>query len=390
LVEESDGNQMTTLAFHGGPIAGPKGWVQGQALIVADGKIQGFVGLDQIPADARNEDLDGDVLAAGFIDIQVNGGGGVLFNDDPSVETIAKIGGAHAAFGTTGFFPTLISDSLDKIKAAIGAVDAAIAQGIPGVLGIHLEGPFLNEAKKGVHDASTFRVLDDAAILLLTSLKNGKTLITLAPEKAPSGAIAKLVARGAIVFAGHSDATFEQVEVAKDDGLSGFTHIFNAMSQLGSRAPGVVGSALRGPNTFAGLIADGVHVHAANMELVAELLGKDHTILVTDAMPTVGSDADYFELGDQVIVARGDTCYTDSGVLAGSNLNMAQAVVNMTDLTGVDQLDALAMASATPALAMGLGDTLGQIAAGYFADLVSLDEAGKVTGVWMKGVAVRL
>jgi N-acetylglucosamine-6-phosphate deacetylase len=261
---------------------------------------------------------------------------------------------------------------------------------VPGVLGIHLEGPFLNEARKGVHDASTFRILDDAAITLLTSLRSGKTLITLAPEKAPSGAISKLVARGAIVFAGHSDATFEQVEVAKDDGLSGFTHIFNAMSQMGSRAPGVVGSALRGPNTFAGLIADGVHVHAANMELVAELLGKDHTILVTDAMPTVGSDADYFELGDQVIVVRGDTCYTDTGILAGSNLNMAQAVVNMADLTGVDQLDALAMASATPAMAMGLGETHGQIGAGYWADLVSLDEAGKVTGVWRKGAAVAL
>lgn len=381
---------MTTLAFHNGEIAGPNGWIKGQALIVVDDKILGIVGVDKIPAGASRIDLDGDVLAAGFIDIQVNGGGGVLFNDDPSVETIAKIGAAHAAYGTTGFFPTLISDSLEKIAAAIAAVDSAIAQGVPGVLGIHLEGPFLNTAKKGVHDASMFRVLDDKAIALLTSLKNGKTLITLAPEMAPSGAIAKLVARGAIVFAGHSDATFEQVEVAKDDGLTGFTHIFNAMSQLGSRAPGVVGSALRGPNTFAGLIADGVHVHAANMELVAELLGKDHTILVTDAMPTVGSDENYFELGDQVIVARGDTCYTDAGVLAGSNLNMAQAVVNMTDLTGVDQRDALAMASTTPALAMGLGTTHGQISATYQADLVTLDAAGKVTGVWIKGVAVDL
>jgi N-acetylglucosamine-6-phosphate deacetylase len=379
---------MTMLAFYNGDIAGPAGWIQHQALIVVDGRIQGFVGMDKIPAGASKVDLDGDVLAAGFIDIQVNGGGGVLFNDDPSVETIAKIGAAHAAFGTTGFFPTLISDSLEKIATAIAAVDSAIAQGMPGVMGIHLEGPFLNAAKKGVHDASTFRVLDDKAIALLTSLKTGKTLITLAPEMAPSGAIAKLVARGAIVFAGHSDATFEQVEVAKDDGLTGFTHIFNAMSQLGSRAPGVVGSALRGPNTFAGLIADGVHVHAANMELVAELLGKEHTILVTDAMPTVGSEDNYFELGDQVIVARGDTCYTDTGVLAGSNLNMAQAVVNMTDLTGVDQLDALAMASATPAAAMGLSDTHGQIRAGNWADLVTLDEAGKVTGVWIKGVAV--
>lgn len=379
---------MTKLAFHGGSIAGPNGWVDGQALLVDGGRIVGFVAHDEVPAGAEKVDLDGDVLAPGFIDIQVNGGGGVLFNDDPSVAAITKIGAAHRAFGTTGFFPTLISDSLEKIAAAIAAVDDAILQGVPGVLGIHLEGPFLNEAKKGVHDASTFRILDDTAIALLTSLRYGKTLITLAPEKAPSGAIAKLIARGAVVFAGHSDATFEQVEVAKDDGVSGFTHIFNAMSQLGSRAPGVVGSALRGPNTFAGLIADGAHVHAANMELVAELLGKHHTILVTDAMPTVGSEDNYFELGDQIIVARGDTCYTNEGVLAGSNLNMAQAVVNMTDLTGVDQLDALIMASYTPACAMGLSSEYGQIEAGQWANLVSLDEAGKVTGVWIKGVAV--
>jgi N-acetylglucosamine-6-phosphate deacetylase len=379
---------MTMLAFYNGPIGGPDGWITDKALIVTDGKIEGFVERNSIPAAATKIDLDGDELAAGFIDIQVNGGGGVLFNDDPSVETIAKIGAAHAVFGTTGFLPTLISDSLAKIKTAIEAVDAAIAQGVPGVLGIHLEGPFLNAARKGVHDASTFRVLDDKSIALLTSLKSGKTLITLAPEMAPSGAIAKLVARGAIVFAGHSDATFEQAEVAKDDGLSGFTHIFNAMSQLGSRAPGVVGSALRGPNTFAGLIADGVHVHAANMELVAELLGKANTILVTDAMPTVGSDDNYFELGDQIIVARGDTCYTEDGVLAGSNLNMAQAVVNMTDLTGVDQLDALAMASSTPARALGLSATHGQIAAGMQGDLVRLGQDGKVKAVWMKGVAV--
>jgi N-acetylglucosamine-6-phosphate deacetylase len=379
---------MTILAFVNACIATPEGWVKDKVLLVHGAVITGFVSPDALPATAQRIDLGGDVLAAGFIDIQVNGGGGALFNDDPSIETIKRIGAAHAAFGTTGFFPTLISDSLDKIKTAIAAVDAAIAQKVPGVLGIHLEGPFINAARKGVHDETTFRILDDEAIALLTSLKNGKTLITLAPETAPAGAIAKLVARGAIVFAGHSDATFEQIELAKDDGLTGFTHIFNAMSQLGSRAPGVVGSALRGPSTFAGLIADGVHVHPANMELVAELLGKEHLILVTDAMPTVGSDVDYFELGDQVIVARGDTCYTDAGVLAGSNLNMAQAVVNMTDLTGVEQLDALAMASATPAIAMGLAATYGQVRAGYHADLVAIDEAGKVRGVWIAGSAV--
>jgi N-acetylglucosamine-6-phosphate deacetylase len=377
---------MTLLAFHNAIFATPKGWITGQILLVRDGVIDTFVAKADVPADAQWIDLEGEILAAGFIDIQVNGGGGVLFNDAPSVATIAHIGGAHRAFGTTGFLPTLISDSLETVKAAIAAVDLAIEQGVAGVLGIHLEGPFINAARKGVHDETTFRLLDDAAITLLTSLKHGKTLITLAPETAPAGAIAKLVARGAIVFAGHSDASFEQIEAAKHDGLTGFTHIFNAMSQLGSRAPGVVGAALRGPDTYAGLIADGVHVHSANMELVAELLGPDHTVLVTDAMPTVGSERDYFELGDQIIVARGDTCYTSSGVLAGSNLNMAAAVVNMTNLTGVDQLDALTMASLTPAKALGLGDRYGAIASGYQADLVRLDEMGKVKAVWIKGV----
>jgi N-acetylglucosamine-6-phosphate deacetylase len=378
---------MTDLVFFNGPIATPQGWQSGKALHVSDGVISGLVELADTPTGAVRIDLDGDELVAGFIDIQVNGGGGVLFNDDPSVDTIAKIGAAHARFGTTGFLPTLISDSLEKVAAAIDAVDQAISQGVPGVLGIHLEGPFLNATKKGVHDASMFRVLDDDAIALLTALKHGKTLITLAPETAPAGAIEKLVARGAVVFAGHSDATFEQIEAAKDAGLSGFTHIFNAMSQLSSRAPGVVGSALRGPNTFAGLIADGVHVHPANMELVAELLGRDHTILVTDAMPTVGSDLDYFELGDETIIARGDTCYTPSGVLAGSNLNMAQAVVNMCDLTGVELIDALAMASHTPAMAMDLANRYGLIATGYGADLVRLGPDGQVKATWIKGKA---
>jgi N-acetylglucosamine-6-phosphate deacetylase len=380
---------MTQFAFHNGHIATPTGWIADQALLVQDGLITGFVTPTAIPPGTQKIDLHGDSLVAGFIDIQVNGGGGVLFNDAPSLAAIAHIGKAHAAFGTTGYFPTLISDSLEKIETAIAAVDAAIAQGMPGVLGIHLEGPFINATKKGVHDETTFRVLDDRAIDLLTSLKGGKTLITLAPETAPAGAIRKLVSRGGVVFAGHSDATFEQIEAAKDDGLTGFTHIFNAMSQLGSRAPGVVGAALRGPDTFAGLIADGVHVHPANMELVAELLGRDHTILVTDAMPTVGAATDHFTLGGDTIIARGDTCYTPDGVLAGSNLTMARAIARMIELTGVDPLDALAMASSTPAQAMGLGDHIGQIAPGFQADLVRMNEAGRVQGTWIKGVLQR-
>ena len=212
---------MTSFVFQNGLLALGDTLVEGQTLLVSGGIIEA-IGPDlAIPAGYHCIDLNGDILAPGFVDIQVNGGGGALFNDAPSVETIATIARAHAKFGTTALLPTLISDDLDKIAQAIEAVDAAIEAGVPGILGIHLEGPFLNASRKGVHDASKFKVLDQEAIELLTRLKRGKTLITLAPETAPAGAIAELVRRGAVVFAGHTEASYEQIVAAEGDGLRG-------------------------------------------------------------------------------------------------------------------------------------------------------------------------
>ena len=377
---------MTPIAFLNGSFALGEQIVSGQTLLVSRGTIEA-IGPDlAIPAHYDRYDLSGDILSPGFVDIQVNGGGGALFNDTPTVETIATIAKAHAKFGTTSLLPTLISDDLNKVAQAIAAVDAAIEAGLPGILGIHLEGPFLNASRKGVHDASKFKVLDQNAIELLTSLKRGKTLITLAPETAPLGAIAELVRRGAVVFAGHTEASYEQIIAAEAEGLRGFTHIFNAMSQLVSRAPGVVGAALSSPTSFSGLIADGVHVHVANMALVARLLGPERAVLVSDAMPTLGSGQDWFELKGEKIFARGLTCYTPDGVLAGSNLSLHDAIGVMTRQVGIGLTDALQMASHTPARAIGLEGQVGRLAVGARADFVQLDGDANLIHVWQDGV----
>ncbi|MFO0317865.1 MAG: N-acetylglucosamine-6-phosphate deacetylase [Hyphomonadaceae bacterium] len=376
---------MTSVAFHNGRFALGEQILSGQTLLVSGGKIEALGPDLAIPAHYARYDLSGDILSPGFVDIQVNGGGGALFNDAPTVETIATIAKAHAKFGTTSLLPTLISDDLDKVAQAIAAVDAAIEAGVPGVLGIHLEGPFLNARRKGVHDASKFKVLDQNAIELLTSLTRGKTLITLAPETAPPGAIAELVRRGAVVFAGHTEASYEQIIAAEAEGLRGFTHIFNAMSQLASRAPGVVGAALASPTAFSGLIADGVHVHPANMALVARLLGPQRTVLVSDAMPTLGSDQDWFELKGEKIFARGLTCYTPDGVLAGSNLSMHDALGVMMQQAGIQLAEALQMASHAPALAMGIEVQVGQLVIGAQADFVQLDADANLVKVWQNG-----
>ncbi|MFN9701777.1 MAG: N-acetylglucosamine-6-phosphate deacetylase [Aquidulcibacter sp.] len=376
---------MTSVAFHNGRFALGEQILSGQTLLVSGGKIEALGPDLAIPAHYARYDLSGDILSPGFVDIQVNGGGGALFNDAPTVETIATIAKAHAKFGTTSLLPTLISDDLDKVAQAIAAVDAAIEAGVPGVLGIHLEGPFLNARRKGVHDASKFKVLDQNAIELLTSLTRGKTLITLAPETAPPGAIAELVRRGAAVFAGHTEASYEQIIAAEAEGLRGFTHIFNAMSQLASRAPGVVGAALASPTAFSGLIADGVHVHPANMALVARLLGPQRTVLVSDAMPTLGSDRDWFELKGEKIFARGLTCYTPDGVLAGSNLSMHDALGVMMQQAGIQLAEALQMASHAPALAMGIEVQVGQLVIGAQADFVQLDADANLVKVWQNG-----
>jgi len=341
------------------------------------------------PADARIVDCGGRMLLPGFIDTQVNGGGDRLFNDDPSVETIATIAAAHRRFGTTGLLPTLISDDLSVVEAGIAAVDAAIEAGVPGVLGIHIEGPFLSPKRHGIHLESKLRPFDDSVIELLASARHGRTLVTLAPERATPDQISRLAAAGVIVAAGHSDADYDTVRAAIDAGVTGFTHLFNAMSQLANRAPGMVGAALEDDRTWTGLIVDGHHVHPATVRVAVRAKGAERLMLVTDAMPTVGGERDSFVLQGRPIRCEGDMLKSADGVLAGSTLTMAAAVANMIAQGRVPLRQAVAMATTTPAAFLGLGDTRGAIAAGFAADLVLVDDAFTVHQSWIAGASAR-
>lgn len=379
-------NDPSAFVLTGADLLTRQGRMQDHALWVAEGRIRAILPTNAIPSGLIPLQLDGGILAPGLIDAQVNGGGGILFNDEPNVEAIAHIAQTHNRFGTTSLLPTLISDDLSVVARAIAAVDAAMEAQVPGVIGIHLEGPFLNSAKKGIHDASKFRRLDDAAIELLTQLQRGKTMITLAPELAPQGAIAALRARGAIVLAGHSLADYDQTKEALRAGLQGATHLFNAMPPLMSRAPGMIAAMLENKTTRSGIIVDGMHVHPALLRLALAARGLDGFFLVTDAMPCVGSDLTAFQLFGQPIRVVEDQCRGPDGTLAGSTLTIAKAVRNAVDMLELSLAQALTMASATIADLLGLLAQKGQLIAGADADLVHFSDDGALLGVWNRGV----
>lgn len=337
--------------------------------------------------DADVHDLGGRLLLPGFIDIQVNGGGDALFNDAPTVETIRRIGTAHRRYGTTGFLPTLISDDFDVMRAALEAVDAAIEAGVPGVLGIHLEGPYIAPERRGAHDAAKFRVPDAREIELVGSLRNGVTVLTLAPDRVAPETVRAFAARGVIVCLGHSAASYEQARAALDAGARGFTHLYNAMSPLQGRAPGVVGAALEDRDSWCGLIADGHHVHPAALRVARAAKPPGKLLLVTDAMPPVGGVNDTYLLAGEIVSCRDGRCENAEGVLAGSALDMAGAVRNAAAMLGIELDEAVRMASAYPADFLGLADSHGRIAAGMRADLVELDANFGVRRSWIGGVA---
>lgn len=376
------------LALVNGLVLKGRSFVRDLGVVIEGDRISAV--LPEAEALARADahfDLDGGRLVPGYVDTQVNGGGGVLFNDDLSVEAIAAIGAAHRRFGTTGFLPTLISDDLDAIDRAMRAVEAAIEAGTPGVLGVHVEGPFLNAARAGIHDKAKFRRLDERARELLSSLKRGRTLVTLAPELTEPAMIAQLREAGVIVAAGHTDATYEQIQGALAAGVTGFTHLFNAMSPLATRAPGAVGAALEDAESYCGLIVDGRHVHPAVLRIALRCKALDHLMLVTDAMPSVGLADKTFTLQGQTITVRDNVCVAPDGTLAGSDLDMAAAVRNTARLLGVELADAVRMASLHPARFLGLDHRLGRIAPGLRADLALLDDDLAVTATWIGGQA---
>ena len=360
----------------------------GIAVLLEDGKISALVPEENIPSSVSvRSDLEGHILAPGLIDIQVNGGGGVMFNDAPTVETIRRIGEAHRRFGTTGFLPTLISSDFDTMKRAIAAVEQAIAAGVPGVLGIHLEGPFLNADKRGIHRAERFCQPGEPELELLTSLKEGRVLVTLAPELISTEIISRLAEQGVLVFGGHSAATFEQVQTALQAGLRGFTHLFNAMSPYESRSPGMVGAALHDSNSWCGIIADGQHVHPASFAVAVAAKRKGGSVLVTDAMASVGSDIKMFSFDGNEIIVKDGSCRTVSGQLAGSDLDMITAVRNAAAFAGLSPYEALRMASSYPAHALGLETQLGYIRPGFRASFIETDEDLNLFRTWIDGKA---
>jgi N-acetylglucosamine-6-phosphate deacetylase len=376
---------MSRTALINGRVLTADGFESGSAVLIEAGRIAALVPPAELPGDVVRHDLDGGYLLPGFIDAQVNGGGGVLFNNTPTVDALRGIAQAHRRFGTTGMLPTLISDDLEVMREAIGAVRDAIAQGVPGVLGIHLEGPYLAPARKGTHNADKFRVPDPAEIALATSLDNGLTLLTLAPERVPSDSIRALIARGAIVAAGHTAGSYQEIRAGLAAGIRGFTHLYNAMSPLQGREPGAVGAALEDPDSWCGIIADGVHVHPASLRVALAAKPRGKLFLVTDAMPPVGADDPSYELYGEVITVQDGVVRNAAGVLAGSALDMLTAVRNAVNLLGLPLAEAARMAATYPADFLGLSASHGRIAPNYHADLVALDADLQLKATWIGG-----
>lgn len=380
---------MRRVVFTNGRIVTPNGILDPGCVEVAEGIVAGV--NSSITADRSNGgliDLGGDYLLPGFVDVQVNGGGGVLFNDDPSAATAIRIAEAHRAFGTTGLLPTLISDDLDKVEQAIRAIDGEVGRKTPGIAGVHIEGPFLNAEKRGIHDERKLRQLSDEAIRILTSAEHAQVVVTLAPERARLDRIAHLVECGVKVCLGHTNATFDQTRRALAAGVSGFTHLFNAMPAMQTRNPGVIPAALES-NAWCGVIVDGKHVHPAMLRLALRAKSDRRLMLVTDAMPVVGADMDHFYLDNRRINATDGVCLAEDGTLAGAALSMIEAVKNAMTLLDLGIEEASRMASHAPCSFLGIADRAGSIAPGRRADLLRVSPDLAIRQVWVGGVEQR-
>ena len=368
------------IALSAGRIFDGQALRPGGVVLIDDGRILDIVEVPP-PGVATHTLPDGAILAPGYIDLQVNGGGGVLFNDAITPEALRIIATAHARCGTTAILPTLISGSRAQMSQALGAVAAGFGG---GVAGLHLEGPFLAPARRGIHPASAMTTANDDDLTMLCRPYPFPLMLTVAPEIVPPSAIARLAQAGVVVMAGHTDANAATIGAALAAGARGFTHLFNAMSPLTGRAPGAVGAALADAHAYAGIIVDGLHVHPQSALIAYRAMGPDRLLLVSDAMATAGSDITHFCVGGVDIHLQAGRLADAAGTLAGAHLTMAEAVQNAIAMVGIAPEDALRMATRTPADCMGWLDR-GRIAPGAMADLVALDAGYRVIGVWQQG-----
>lgn len=355
-------------------------WLSNVTLVVKDGLITAI----ELIKHPQAKHVSGRLLP-GLIDLQVNGGGGRLLNATPTVDTIATMVSAHRQYGTTSMLPTLITDQLSVIEATACAVAESIDAGIPEVLGVHFEGPHLSQKKKGVHPEQHIRAVSDAELAIFTRKDLGIVKVTLAPENVTPDVIRDLVGQGVLVVLGHSNASYEQVHEALESGAKGFTHLYNAMSPLQSREPGMVGAALTDSRSYAGLVLDHHHVHPVASQLAIKAKGVDKVFLVTDAMAHVGASEDSLPYFDTVINRENGKLTTPDGTLAGSCLDMWQAVKNAHVDLHVPLEDAVKMASLTPATLLGEQKLYGQIAVGAKANFLLVDEALNISNVWVNG-----
>jgi N-acetylglucosamine-6-phosphate deacetylase len=360
-------------------------WLEQHSVVIENGLVSQLLPNNQLSNAIETTVIDAGTVAPGFIDLQVNGGGGVMLSDKPCRESVDTMTAAHRSGGTTSMMPTALSETKNNQNACVTAVRMAREQGNLGVLGIHLEGPFFDSDKRGAHAANMIRTLTEDDITWLSSLNDLRLIVTLAPEHTQPGQIQSLTTSGIHVFAGHTNANYEQLSAAGQQGLRGFTHLFNAMSPLTGREPGAVGAALDNDQAWVGIIADNHHVHPANIRLAQKIKPQGKLFLVTDAMATVGCEDTTFEMYGEKIQEKGGKLINRAGALAGSAITMIDAVRIANTVVGIPLEEALRMAAAYPASVLRCDDQLGFIRPGYRADMVHFDEGFKVHSTWLAG-----
>lgn len=349
------------------------------SLVIENNKIVAIVADDVISDDAQIVKLDGGIITPGYVETQANGGGGVLFNDEPNIKGIETILKAHRRFGTVAMLPTFITDTKDKMTLAIKAIEQGLQESIKGLIGGHFEGPFLNVLKKGTHFPEFIREPDSEDLTLFQSHNLGHSLVTLAPENVPVDFISALVNAGLCVSAGHSMATKDDMIKAQAHGLSGITHLYNAMPPLSGREPSIIGSSIA-LGLYNGIIVDGIHSDPFSLQLAYKAVGADKLMLVTDSMHTIGAASDIHEfiITGQKVYVQDNRLVNEHGSLAGAHITMEQSVKNAVAFMGATAEDALKMAISTPAKFINRPD-LGQIIDRDLCDILWLDDAFNVS-----------
>ena len=377
----------TLTAFSDATVFTGETFVEGCSLLVQNGKVLDIVMDGKTPVDAEKRSFAGKIIAPGFIDCQVNGGGGVLFNETPTAGAVLAIAKAHRKYGTTRILPTCISDSIDVMRKALPAVREA-GKTDASVLGIHFEGPHISKEKRGCHIAEMLRPISRDELELYAPLADEVMLITVAPECVSLDNIGAIKAKGVIISLGHSMASSEQTRAALTAGATGFTHLFNAMVNPGTRAPGIAGCALDNQSSWCGIITDGHHVSDEMIRIAYKAKPQGKLFLVSDAMPPSASEGVLsFRFHGEEIKVKDGRCINRNGQLAGSSITISDAVRYCIDKVGIEPMEALRMASAYPAAFLGLDQKLGRLLPGYEADMVVLGTDYRPEGAFVGGVA---